>query len=313
MREDFDLETSAEEDTSLSGGVWGQNMIPEKGPDIYGFVVADAPRMVETYKLWRKKAPDIHAVVSEFCSWVDFSRESLNLINVAANLATEEMNNPYHNNLHSLEVFSFAFSLGYDAYQEGRITEKEFALLLTSALLHDYAHDGTTNDGEQFKLERASVESFMPALIGAGASLDDRAMIRAMVFATDVTKDFSNPESKSPADTLKLYKAGKIDHIHEALEILEDKGVVELAVMLVDSDIGVGFLDKDFLNENTRNLNEENGTPLGKPSQQFFFSNVCGNDLLYSNSGAKLFGQRLVAIKNYVFDDASLNRNQAPK
>ena len=277
-----------------------------KSEQIKSLLEGSVSEVAQTFIEWRKNPPVIEDVVQEVIDQLGFSERSQTLITTAAKLASEDAPHAYHNNEHFLEVFCLSAMLGNHAFEQKAILEKDFGNLLTAALLHDYKHDGTGNKGEQFRLEkRAYHEAFLPLLDAQAADTIDLKIIEAMILGTDVSKDFGNPEALSPAETLKMYNDGECDHVHDKLKILEHKGLVDLALVLCDADVGSNFLCEELLDQNSLNLEEESGLPANRQSQQFFLDKVCGGGL-HSEAGRALLSNSFDRIKQYVVSEPEM-------
>lgn len=273
--------------------------------DVRLFLRADVSAVAETFRRGRGYHLKADVFVKEVFKQVKFSEKTKKLIMVAAKLSSEENDNKYHDNQHFLEVFSLSLVLGHHAYKKGHITETDFGNLLVSALLHDYKHDGSINGGVQYRLERISVDASRDALLKAGATVRDLKIIEAMILSTDVTKDFCNPEAVSPTETLKLYHEGAIEHVDKDLSVLEKEGVVDLALMLCDADVGSNFLNIDLLNENSSKLEKENGTPFNIAAQQFFLEKICDRRL-HSDAGKEILTPYMDKTLQHCFSTSSI-------
>lgn len=181
-----------------------------------------------------------------------FSETDKAIISVAAKIASEPNDAAYHSNAHFLDVTAGSIMLGYHAHQNNLIDDHQYALLITAAFIHDYAHDGIGNAGEQFKLEQRAFEQSKDRLCVAGASNTDLAIIEAMILSTDVSRDYKDNTSRSPADTLKEYIVApgpqllKQNILHPRLKILHDLNITELAQMLQDADVGTVMCDPHY-------------------------------------------------------------------
>lgn len=91
--------------------------------------------------------------------------------------------NAYHNCQHIREVVLCSLFLARQTdlapARQGRVA--------VAAMVHDFHHDGTTNAGESFRLERLAVAAARPYLICAGVTPDEIERIAAIVLATELT------------------------------------------------------------------------------------------------------------------------------
>jgi hypothetical protein len=90
--------------------------------------------------------------------------------------------NAYHNSQHICEVLLCSLFL---ARQAGLSTPRQ-ARIAFAALMHDFHHDGTTNGGQSFRLERLAVAASRPYLTQSGVKASEIDAIAAIVFATDL-------------------------------------------------------------------------------------------------------------------------------
>jgi hypothetical protein len=90
--------------------------------------------------------------------------------------------NAYHNSQHICEVLLCSLFL---ARQAGLSTPRQ-ARIAFAALMHDFHHDGTTNGGQSFRLERLAVSASRPYLMQSGVKASEIDAIAAIVFATDL-------------------------------------------------------------------------------------------------------------------------------
>jgi hypothetical protein len=90
--------------------------------------------------------------------------------------------NAYHNSQHICEVVLCSLFLGRQAGLSGA----RLVRVVVAALVHDFRHDGTTNAGESFRLERLAVAAAGPYLAQAGVASAEIERIAAIVLATEV-------------------------------------------------------------------------------------------------------------------------------
>jgi hypothetical protein len=92
--------------------------------------------------------------------------------------------NAYHNSQHLCEVVLCSLFLG----RQAGLSQARLARVAVAALVHDFRHDGTTNAGQAFRLERLAVASARPYLADSGVAPDEMERVAAIVLATDATK-----------------------------------------------------------------------------------------------------------------------------
>jgi len=247
------------------------------------FQSADIPAITNIYKEWRTNLPPIETFVQGTIADTDFSNKTKSIIVAAAKLAAEPANEAclYHDNMHSLQVFSMTYTLGKQALDDGRINENTFGNMLAAALIHDYKHDGSKNDGDQFRLEKFSFESVKDSLQKAGATPEDLKMIKLFVLTTDVSKDFTNKNAISPAESLKNFvKDGIVDTVFEELKWLVenstlDNNLVDAALTIQDADVGCSLLNMEACIYSSRQLAAERNIEYSVENDRFFINDVC--------------------------------------
>lgn len=253
---------------------------------------------------WRDRKPNIEITATRILE--SLAGVTPSYVKAAIQLAAEPNENEYHNNLHTLEVFTLACVLGGRMLAAGTLRPENFWRLAAAALIHDYKHDGKGNMGQPLRLEKLAVDSAAPALIAAGATEHDMQIIRAMVYVTDVSKNFADPSATSVADTMKIYltRIGHYpmrssNHLHPEIQILHHLGLADAAQVLQDSDIGAGLLSRKLGDMNGRGLIQEGNRCRGEDkavddatieaSQKFFLERICYGRP-FSSSGVEILG-----------------------
>ncbi|HEX5612491.1 MAG TPA: hypothetical protein VFX67_07540 [Burkholderiales bacterium] len=90
--------------------------------------------------------------------------------------------NAYHNTQHFCEVLLNALYLARLAASE----TQEMCEILLAALVHDFHHDGATNGGITFRLERLAADATMPYLEAARVADAGRLRVTSLIFATEL-------------------------------------------------------------------------------------------------------------------------------
>lgn len=268
----------------------------------------DVPALASAFKEWRKSGIlPVHDIVSEIIEPLGFEARHQRILQAAADMAAEPNNNPFHGNRHFMEVFATAALLGQHALKENRIERKDFALLLTAALIHDYGHDGGVNGPVQFRLESLAVDKSKARLGAAGATKGELAIIRDFVLTTDVSKNFADPGAHSPADTVKRYNFTRdAQDLHPALKGLHKSGLADVALMLQDADVGSSLIDPQLCRQSGEYLAAEQKRAFDPQSQLFFLNTICRRHM-FSESGHKLIQPAL----NRVLEEARINPGPA--
>lgn len=251
------------------------------------------PQIERIFRSWDAVHPGVEETVRAVIQDSYFTAESRRMIMAAANLAAEPNGNPFHNNRHFLEVFSFTFMIGQHALDYGRMDERDFARLLSAALIHDYKHDGGTNTVNgvhyPFRLELLAFDSARDKLALAGAGRVDLKIIEALVMATDVSQPQDLPNMISPADSVKKYvTSGDAFFLHPGLMILKNPKLADMAMMLHDADIGASAtLSRSFCEMSSGYLADEWGIEAPAGFSSGFIEHVC-QKRLFSTSGYTL-------------------------
>jgi len=244
------------------------------------FYETNIPAITNIFRGWRSSLPNIETFVGGIIANINFSNKSKNIISAAAKMAAEQNDNPFHGNRHFLQVFSLTYVLGKQALEDGRINKNTFRNMLAAALIHDYKHDGRNNDGIQFRLEEIAVSNSAQALTNAGATLTDLKHIKAFVYATDISKKFSDPTAQSPADSLKAHLTGSDKNLasQDLQKLIDDssKGnnLVDASIMLQEADVGCAILDAETCHYNGQCLSKEQNKGYDPSSQVFFMERV---------------------------------------
>lgn len=280
-----------------SPAVWGSIVAPVLNSDLSG--------LARIFESWRQDGPpDSVTVAGELVAALGVSSRMRRIVLAAAELAAEPNPHPHHNNRHFLEVFAVTALLGRWAVQRGMLPPERLGLLAAAALVHDYRHDGTANNGQQFRLERQALEKAEPALRAAGAGDDDLAIIRAYVLPTDVSRNFADPGTLSPADSLKTYSVTKNPaDLFPDLALLHTKGLADEALMLEDADLGAGMLSVSLFEETNRLVAKESCQPCTQAGKVFFLDQIC-HRRFFSRAGQALMQPCLDRVLRHVGLDA---------
>jgi len=271
---------------------------------------------VNVIKSWRNERPEFTAVVDAIVGMFGFSPYHRGMIMAAADLAAEPRTLFYHDNQHSLERFFIASILGMQAIKEAREPLEKIAIMMTSALVLDYGHDGSTNwnpkreVNDQLKMQSRAVERVTSALFGDyGISWHDWNAVEALVYATD---DSIDPErfkrepllARSVATGLKMYlfreEGEKPDeHVlhYKIRHILHDDQYAECAQMLQDADAGKDLLDVGFAKRAAKNFAKEQRDLTGYNTNMEVFERL-GLGRMFSISGKALMGDRIEQTMN---------------
>lgn len=272
--------------------VWAQGLFgkpPEITPQekiVRALVNEHIPSIYKCFVELEENPIPTTVLVDHIAARFEFSAESQKILHAAAQIASEENPNPYHNPMHFQHVFILAALLGRRASYMSNLDEQNFRNLLVAALIHDYKHDGTGNKGEQFRLEKISIAASRERLLAAGLTPEDLEVISGYVLATDISKDFSNPDAKSPIETLRDYqKTKKAWYIQPELRSLYKRsqrdGInhMEVAMILHDADVGASIITAGMCEELGHRLAEEQHKPFNTNDSKFFLVNIVHKEM----------------------------------
>jgi hypothetical protein len=180
--------------------------------------------------------------------------------------------NTYHNGRHFCEVLLSSVAVAGLA----GLTSREKALVHFAALVHDFHHDGKSNETPH-RLEKLAVAKTLPYLQRAGVSALEQSIVSSLVLATEIgtgvifarrcyAGDFSDLPKTFPAQ------------IRAELALLEtDPRVALQAMVLAESDIlpSVG-LTMEHADIVSKRLEQEWGKTLGPQNKIDFIDHFVG-------------------------------------
>ncbi|WP_374090379.1 hypothetical protein [Methylomicrobium lacus] len=200
---------------------------------------------------------------------------------------------PYHNRQHVCEVMLCCHYLA----RRLNLDQRETLEILLASLFHDFRHDGTSNGGLPFRLERNSVVLAEPYLLGAGVTSAQRRKLAALVLATN------------PNIGLPIAHASYDHHHHRAplpeipvtapeLNALRSRPAADQALILCAADIlpsiGLTIAYAQALQEK---LAKEWGTDLGIEDKLRFIDNT-----LPIFAICDFFAPNILRLKAYLMD-----------
>jgi len=237
---------------------------------------------------------------------------------------------PYHSNMHYRKVVFqiMRMTAVYNGIYQGTsraFTERQIALLLTAACIHDLAHDGKGNTLKgvyvPHRLEQNSFDIAAPVFEALGNRGEyDLGMIRVMLLCTDVTpfKDPANAVNQAKAAYRFHFLAGK--NGMESLNLDEDLHYLEkcpamaaMALMIHEADIATSAgLHYDITKYETGLLMLEISDGTARPEHVLnFLNDVCNRQML-SEVGQQLFAANLARIYALAEDDYAAGNHPFP-
>ena len=211
------------------------------------------------------------------------------LVTAGASIAAEidrgvagEVRNAYHNSQHICEVVLCSLFLG----QQAGLSGERLARVVVAALVHDFRHDGTTNDGESFRLERLAIAAAGPFLARAGVAPEEIERIGAIVLATEVRAGvpyarscfrflhLAGPPPEAPPDG-----AGEASLLRR---LATDPDLAVEAVVLAEADLlpSVALTDDYGMLCQQRLVRENGGRDVGPAEKLAFLDQQSGGFLV---------------------------------
>jgi len=195
--------------------------------------------------------------------------------------------NAYHNRQHTLQTLVCAHVLALlDARQETPLSAEDRLLLLFSALIHDWNHDGSEKNGVYFRLEKRALETAKPYMqhITPGQLLRTDLIVRAT--------DFSGPHvfARQAVAWQRILSRMNPDEARPSppptppgMEILSTlfqtqyATIAEVAAMLRDADLlPLAGLTADYAALETSRLRDEWARPFAQAEYIEVLSNALG-------------------------------------
>lgn len=220
----------------------------------------------------------------------------------------------YHNNMHYRKVsFQLMRMLAvYNGIYNGTsrvLDERNIAILLATACIHDFAHDGKGNTVKgvyiPHRLEQNSYDLAAPVFQAIG--FDDPAdldLIHVLLLCTDVTpfKDPANAINQAKTAYRYHFLGGKTHwealNLEETLAVLEKSPAASvMALMMHEADIATSAgLHYDITKYETGLLMREVADGTARPENVINFLNDICNRQMLSEVGQQLFAANLARI-----------------
>jgi hypothetical protein len=197
---------------------------------------------------------------------------------------------PYHNRQHFCEVMLSAHFVGLLS----GLGQGERAELLFAALIHDFGHDGGTNEGCPFRLERRALDLAAPYL--AAVQIDERIARRlaAAVLATEISVGLPRARAWYRRHFLDGGQPAGAEPVPEFEVFSREPAAARIAVALAEADaIGSVGLSRAHADLQQERLAREWGRPLGPSDKRHYLDRMFGEFLL-----ARYFAPNLEAIRN---------------
>lgn len=197
---------------------------------------------------------------------------------------------PYHNRQHFCEVMLSAHFVGL----LGGFSVGERSELLFAALIHDFGHDGGTNENQPFRLERRALDLAAPYLEAAKIDGHVRARLAAAVLATEIAAGLPRARAWYRWHILAGPVPAGAEPVPEFEILARDSVAARIAVALAEADaIGSVGLSRSYADLQQERLANEWGRPLGPSDKRHYLDRMFGEFLI-----ARYFAPNLEAIRN---------------
>lgn len=195
----------------------------------------------------------------------------------------------YHNAQHVCEVLLSAHYVGL----LGNLEKRDHELLLLAAVVHDLDHDGGTNGGEPFRLERRSLRRAEPYLERAGVPMESREWLSALVLATDMAQGLPYARACYRHHFLGAEPPLQPPPAAELAALAQDAGLARIAIALTEGDaLASAGLGLEYARLQLSRLAREWGRSLGPDDLRTYLERDFGEFLI-----ASFFNPNLERIK----------------
>jgi CRP/FNR family cyclic AMP-dependent transcriptional regulator len=242
------------------------------------------------------------------------------LVAAGAHIAAEidrgvagQARNAYHNSQHICEVVLCSLFLG----QQRGLSGERLVRVVVAALVHDFRHDGSTNAGECFRLERLAIAAAGPYLAQAGVAPEVIDRIAAIVLATEVMAGVpyarccfrflhqAGPPPEAPPDAGG--EASLLRHL------ATDPDLVVEAVLLAEADLlpSVALTDDYSMLCQQRLVQENGGFDVGPAEKLAFLDQQSAGFLVsgfFEPNFNRLRGSIAAALSGRMREKATMNQ-----
>ena len=298
-------------------------------------VASHTSKTIGVFRDWTVGAmcPSLPALCQFAIDAFDIKSQTLiNTLYVAGILGEIDHNLSYHSNMHFRKVVFQCMrmiAVYNDIYQgtSRAFSERQIALLLATACIHDFGHDGKGNTLKgvyiPHRLEEAAYELVAPVFKAAGFDdEDDLNLMHSMLICTDVTpfNDPGNAVNQAKAayrkhflsDSRSMHQKLNLD---EELKILEEcPAAAAMALMLHEADIATSAgLHYDMTKYETGLLRIEIADGVALPQHILdFLKDICNRQML-SEVGQQLFAANMARIYALAEDDVKKGNKPFPE
>jgi hypothetical protein len=252
------------------------------------------------------------------------------LVLAASVMGEIENDMPYHNNMHYRKVaFQIMRMIAvYNDIYEGTarvFDNKKIAILLSTACIHDFGHDGKGNTVKgvyvPHRLEQNSYDLVAPVFTALGFdNADDLNMIHVMLLCTDVTpfKDPGNAVNQAKSAYRYHFLGGRTHwdglNLDKELSVMEEcPACAAMALMIHEADIATSAgLHYDITKYETGLLMNEISDGVARPENVINFLNDICNRQMLSEVGQQLFAANLARIYALAEEDFKAGNEAFP-
>lgn len=310
--------------------------LEKKASFIFSFAGELDSQTRKTVELFRDftiggQCPSLAALSVFAMKHFDVRDEKLRKLVLGASILGEVENpQPYHSNMHFRKVtFQIMRMIAvYNDIYDGTsraFDERDIALLLATACIHDFGHDGKGNTIKGIyiphRLEQNSYDLAAPVFRALG--YDDEkglAMIHLMLICTDVTpfKDAGNAVGQAKAAYRHHFLGGnnKLESLNldGELEELEDSPAsAAMTLMMHEADIATSAgLHYDITKYETGLLMKEIADGEARPEHVINFLNDICNRQMLSEVGQQLYAANMARIYALAEDDLKSGNKPYP-
>lgn len=298
-------------------------------------VASHTTKTIELFREWAigGNCPSLAALCQYAIDVFGISSQTLkNTLYVASLLGEVEHSLAYHNNMHfrkvvfqcmrMIAVYNDIYNGTSRAFNETQIT-----LLLATACVHDFGHDGKGNTLRgvyiPHRLEENAYQLVAPVFEAAG--FDDKEnlnLMHVMLLCTDVTpfNDPGNAVNQAKAAYRHHFLSGTRGmsqrlNLDEELKVLEDcPAAAAMALMLHEADIATSAgLHYDITKYETSLLRSEISDGEALPQHVLdFLKDICNRQML-SEVGQQLYAANMARIYALAEDDVKNGNKPFPE
>lgn len=261
--------------------------------------------LTELYQRWRADGgrPSLQLLASAHIARLGIRQTDDPLVQAAGRVgeAVQQsmQDHAYHNADHVAEVLNNAAVLCEINQTRGAValSRHDCLLIFVAALGHDFGHDGTTNQGEIFRLESLAAGATQTAMRNLLCDADDVADVETLILATD-----PGPPARF-VKALARWAEGRTDDPpdlegmpKELSRLVDNRRLAVMAGLLQDADLLSSAGLSIRYNENmSARIGEEQGSAPSPESTLYFIDNIVGGG--FTTRAGGVFDGNMLAIR----------------